>query len=138
MVKDETGLFLKRFADRMPPGKLEESRARQKLENKHHVYDAEIDEVLYECPPENLWAFRPEGPDPEGVDLWYVVGETGAGRVIWIAGRMGNDGLFRSVTGRGIDPPANNDRQMLNDYRHLGRERDGGKITYEARHHEAD
>lgn len=80
MVKDETGLFLKRFADRMPPGKLEEGRARRKIEDKHHVYDAEIDEVLYECPPEELWASRPEGPDLEGVDLWYVVGETGAGR----------------------------------------------------------
>lgn len=54
MAKDETGLFLERFVDRMPPGTLEEGRARRKLEDKHKVYDAEGDEILYECPADEL------------------------------------------------------------------------------------
>ena len=34
-ARDESALFLRRFADRMPPIRLEEMRARGKAENKH-------------------------------------------------------------------------------------------------------
>jgi hypothetical protein len=116
MAKDETDLFLRRFVDRMPPGKLEETRARRKIEEKHKVYDAEADEVLYECLPAELWAFRPGGADRGGVDLWNVIGRTRVGRVVFIVGRMGGDGYFRLVTARVLVPPAGEDRQLLADY----------------------
>lgn len=117
--KDETALFLRRFADRMPPTRLEEMRARTKVENKHKVWDAEVDSILYECPPAELWAFRPEGDDPGGVDTWEVIGTTDAGRLVFLVGRMGEDGLFRLISSRGLAQPAGYDRDRYQEYQRI-------------------
>lgn len=122
-TSDETTLFLWRFVDRMPPLRLEEMRARGKAESKHNVWDAEVDSILYECPPEELWAVRPEGEDPRGVDLWEVVGTTDAGRLLFVVGRMGHDGLFRLISSRSLMEPEGGDRERVKDYQRTLRTR---------------
>lgn len=122
-TRDETALFLKRFENRMPPTRLEEMRARAKAESKHHVWDAEVDSVLYECLPEELWAFRPEGEDPGGVDLWEVVGTTDAGRRVFVVGRMGHDGLFRLISSHSLMDPEGGDRERVKEYQRTLRTR---------------
>lgn len=124
--RDETALFLRRLVDRMPPIRLEEMRARGKVESKHTVWDAEVDSVLYECPPEELWAFRPGGEDPRGVDLWEVVGTTDARRPLFLVGRMGGDGLFRLISSRPLTKPGGPDRDRLQEYRRIVEARGAG------------
>lgn len=96
---------------------------RAKVENKHHVLDAEVDSLLYDCPPEELWAIRPEGEDARGVDLWEVIGTTDSGRVLFVVGRMGNDGVFRLISARSLMEPEGRDQHKILGYREIVRVR---------------
>jgi len=119
MPRDESALFLRRFQDRMTPTKLEELRARHKTENKHGIWDAEVDSILFSCPPEELLALRPSGEDPRGVDLWEVVGTTDSGRLLLLVGRMGSDGLFRLLSARPLTDPVGSDRDRIDEYQRI-------------------
>jgi|GEM_PF-5373132 len=66
----------------------------------------------------------PEGEDPGGVDLWEVVGITDAGRLVFVVGRMGDDGLFRLISSRSLMDPEGSDRERVREYRRILRTRD--------------
>ena len=127
LARDDTPLFLERFAGRMPRSRLEERQARDKSESKHHVWDIEVDALLYECPPEEIWAVRPTGADAGGVDLWEVIGTTDSRRLLLVVGRMGDDGLFRLISARALTvPEGESDRERVREYREqLVRREDG-------------
>ena len=98
MPKDETRLFRRNLRGRH--GSLNEMQQRVHAQNKHGVWPAEVDEALIDCEEELQLAWRPKGADSGGMALWYVLAPTWEGRLLYIVGRMGGDGMFRLITAR--------------------------------------
>jgi hypothetical protein len=116
MPKDETRLFRQKLRSRRES--FQEMEQGVHAQNKHGVWPAEVDEALIDCEEDLQLAWRPKGASDGGMDLWYVLAPTWAGRLLYIMGRMGGDGQFRLITARcPYEKP--NDRKWIDLYRQM-------------------